>query len=108
MEGEGHRDKEEEEARDYEDYGKADVTPYARDITRTCNFTITANLLTLENSRPNCWVSESEQTSFAASAIMLNSLNHSKRPKRALGPIAVPSFVQSTTTIILILSFSAS
>lgn len=28
------------------------------DITRTCNFTITANLLTLENSRANCWVSE--------------------------------------------------
>ena len=37
---------------------RARATRYSvcmRDITRTCNFTITANLLTLENSPANCW-----------------------------------------------------
>lgn len=72
--------------RDYKDYSKATWLDMW-DITRTCNFTITANLLTLENSPPNCWVPEfgRSRTGFTARllpAIMLNNLNYSKRSKR--------------------------
>jgi len=95
--------KRDELTRDYEDYGKP-TWLHMWDFTRTCNFTITANLLTLENSPPNCWVPESgrSRTGFAARllpAIMLNSLKYSKRSKR-------PPERSVVATIILIVSLS--